>query len=215
MSDGMVIKDMVEIPAGRFRMGSVAFYPEEGPVREVEVDGFAIQRGPVTVAEFARFIDAARYVTLAARPLDPADYPGADPSLLVEGSAVFRLTPGPVGLDDPSRWWRIKPGEQPPGALGNAARCAPRPGLLPRLGCGRGPKGVAASPPMVRALRKGEAARPISLNRWTLYRSVMTPRATSHKPSTAAAITAAGRPRRPIQSLNRVIVDWVRSGENT
>ena len=61
MSDGMVIEDMVEIPAGRFRMGSVAFYPEEGPVREVEVDGFAIQRGPVTVAEFARFIDAARY----------------------------------------------------------------------------------------------------------------------------------------------------------
>ena len=28
MSDGMVIEDMVEIPAGRFRMGSVAFYPE-------------------------------------------------------------------------------------------------------------------------------------------------------------------------------------------
>jgi hypothetical protein len=42
--------DMVEIPAGRFRTGSAAFYPEEGPVREVEVDGFAIDRGPVTVA---------------------------------------------------------------------------------------------------------------------------------------------------------------------
>ena len=33
----MVGAGMVEIPAGRFRMGSVGFYPEEGPVREVEV----------------------------------------------------------------------------------------------------------------------------------------------------------------------------------
>ena len=41
---------MIEIPAGRFRMGSAEFYPEERPIREVEVDGFAIQRGPVTVA---------------------------------------------------------------------------------------------------------------------------------------------------------------------
>ena len=48
---------MVEIPAGRFRMGSIDFYPDEGPVREVAVDGFAIQRGPVTVAQFARFVD--------------------------------------------------------------------------------------------------------------------------------------------------------------
>jgi len=47
-------EDMVEIPAGRFRMGSADFYPEEGPVREVEVGGFAIDRGPVTVARFSR-----------------------------------------------------------------------------------------------------------------------------------------------------------------
>jgi hypothetical protein len=33
----MVGAGMVEIPAGRFRMGSVGFYPEEGPVREAEV----------------------------------------------------------------------------------------------------------------------------------------------------------------------------------
>jgi formylglycine-generating enzyme len=86
-------EDMVEIPAGRFRMGSAAFYPEEGPVREVEVDGFAIQRGPVTVAQFSRFTEETRYVTVAERPPDPADYPDAHPSLLVAGSAVFRPTP--------------------------------------------------------------------------------------------------------------------------
>jgi formylglycine-generating enzyme required for sulfatase activity len=38
-------------------MGSADFYPEEAPVREVEVGGFAIDRGPVTVAHFARFIE--------------------------------------------------------------------------------------------------------------------------------------------------------------
>src|SRR5690242_14400485 len=50
----MVGQEMVEIPPGTFRMGSDSFYPEEGPVREVEVGGFAIDRGPVTVATFAR-----------------------------------------------------------------------------------------------------------------------------------------------------------------
>ena len=37
---------MVEIPAGRFAMGSDDFYTEEGPVREVQIDAFAIDRGP-------------------------------------------------------------------------------------------------------------------------------------------------------------------------
>jgi formylglycine-generating enzyme required for sulfatase activity len=91
-------------------MGSTAFYAEEAPVREVEVDAFAIDRGPVTVAEFARFTDQTGYVTVAERPPDPADYPGADPSLLVEGSAVFHPTPGPVPLTDPGRWWAYVPG---------------------------------------------------------------------------------------------------------
>ena len=101
---------MVELPAGSFSMGSARFYPEEGPVREVEVDGFAIDRGPVTVAEFARFVDETAYVTVAERPPDPADYPDADPALLTPGSAVFHPTPGPVALDDPTRWWAYVPG---------------------------------------------------------------------------------------------------------
>ena len=101
---------MVEIPAGRFRMGCADYYPEERPVREVQVNAFAIERGPVTVAQFARFTEDTRYVTLAERRPDPADYPDADPSLLVPGSAVFHPTPGPVPLHDPSRWWTYVPG---------------------------------------------------------------------------------------------------------
>ncbi len=56
---------MVEIPAGRFKMGSDAFYPEEAPVREVEVGSFLIDPGPVTVEQFGRFVDETCYVTLA------------------------------------------------------------------------------------------------------------------------------------------------------
>ncbi len=102
--------EMVEIPSGRFRMGSEAFYAEEGPVREVALDAFAIDRGPVRVGEFARFVADTGYVTLAERPPDPDDYPDADPSLLVAGSAVFAPTTHPVALDDPRRWWAYVPG---------------------------------------------------------------------------------------------------------
>ena len=91
-------------------MGSDRFYPEEGPVREVRVDGFAIDRGPVTVGQFARFTDETGYLTLAERAPDPAQYPDADPSLLVAGSAVFHPTARPVPLDDPGRWWAYVPG---------------------------------------------------------------------------------------------------------
>jgi sulfatase modifying factor 1 len=101
---------MVELSAGRFRMGSERFYPEEGPTRDVELDAFAIDRGPVTVAEFTQFVLETGYITVAERPPDPAEYPEADPSLLVAGSAVFHPTPGPVPLNDSGQWWAYVPG---------------------------------------------------------------------------------------------------------
>ena len=106
----MIVADMVEVPGVRFRMGSEAFYPEEAPVREVEVGPFSIDRGPVTVAEFARFVAETGYVTVAERTPEAADYPEADRSLLQPGSAVFQPTSGPVPLTDPTRWWAYVPG---------------------------------------------------------------------------------------------------------
>jgi len=103
---------MAWVPGGSFAMGSAQFYPEERPVRRVEVDGFWMDDHPVTVAEFRRFVTATGHVTLAERPLDPADYPGADPDLLRPGSLVFRATSGPVNLRDVSQWWRYEPGAQ-------------------------------------------------------------------------------------------------------
>ena len=69
-------------------------------MRRVEVEGFWIDRHPVTVAQFGRFVGETGYVTVAERPLDPADYPGADPDALVPGSLVFHKTAGPVDLGD-------------------------------------------------------------------------------------------------------------------
>jgi formylglycine-generating enzyme required for sulfatase activity len=65
---------------------------------------------PVTVGEFRRFVKATGYVSWAERAPRAADYPGADPALLVPGSLVFRPTPGPVPLDDWTRWWHWVPG---------------------------------------------------------------------------------------------------------
>src|SRR3954453_22411345 len=104
------IAGMALVPAGTFLMGSEDFYPEEGPVHRVSVDAFRINRAPVTVAEFRRFVKATGYVTVAERPRDPADYPDADPTLLVPGSLVFQPTRGPVDLRDVSNWWRYVPG---------------------------------------------------------------------------------------------------------
>ena len=72
-------------------------------------DAFTIDRGPVTVDQFTRFVEETGYVTVAERPPDPAGYPDADPSLLRPGSAVFQPTPGPVPLNDPTRWWAYVP----------------------------------------------------------------------------------------------------------
>jgi formylglycine-generating enzyme len=104
------IAEMTRVEGGSFRMGSEEFYPEERPVREAEVADFWIDRHPVTAAEFRRFVRETGYVTVAERPLDPADYPDADPELLVPGSLVFRKTRGPVPLDDVRNWWEYVPG---------------------------------------------------------------------------------------------------------
>src|SRR6186997_2219693 len=101
---------MVPVPGGTFAMGSEDFYPEERPVRQVTVSGFLMDARQVTAAEYRRFVRETGYVTVAERPLDPADYPDADAELLVPGSLVFRETAGPVPLDDVRSWWEYVPG---------------------------------------------------------------------------------------------------------
>ena len=80
---------MIWIPGGTFRMGSDKHYPEEAPVHRVTVDGFWIDRTPVTNRQFKEFVNATGYVTFAEIPPDPKDYPGALPHMLYAGSLVF------------------------------------------------------------------------------------------------------------------------------
>jgi len=101
---------MVDMPGGTFRMGSDRFYPEERPIREVSVDPFAIDRHPVTVAEFRRFVKATGHVTWPEQAPGAADYPDAEPESLVPGSLVFHKTRGPVDLRDFRNWWSWTPG---------------------------------------------------------------------------------------------------------
>jgi sulfatase modifying factor 1 len=98
------------IAGGEFLLGSEDFYPEERPVRRVAVEGFWIDETPVTAASYRRFVRDTGYVTVAERALEPAEYPDADPDLLVPGSLVFRPTSAPVDLDDYSNWWHYVPG---------------------------------------------------------------------------------------------------------
>ena len=104
--------EMAWIPGGTFRMGpDWAEYPEEGPTRQVSVDGFWIDVSPVTTQEFARFIDATGYVTVAEREIGPNEYPQLDPSILRPGSMVFKApTRGPVDLSRFVNWWSYVPG---------------------------------------------------------------------------------------------------------
>src|SRR5439155_17093986 len=103
-------QDMVWVPGGTFLMGSDRHYAEEAPAHRVRVDGFWIGRHPVTNHEFGRFVEATGHVTLAERAPDPSDYPGADPSLLVPASTVFRKPHYRVDLRDPYGWWVYLPG---------------------------------------------------------------------------------------------------------
>jgi formylglycine-generating enzyme len=103
-------ENMVWLDGGQFLMGSNDFYEEERPVRQVSVEGFWVDRNPVTVADFRRFVKATGHVTVAERAPDPDEYPDAPPGLLVPGSLVFKPSTGPVDLSDFHNWWAYVPG---------------------------------------------------------------------------------------------------------
>ncbi len=96
-------RGMRPIPAGRFAMGSDRHYPEERPVIDVDVATFWMDAHPVTNAQFAAFVAATGYRTVAETSPDPDLYPDADPALLAAGSLVF--TP-PDPRTTAQGWWR-------------------------------------------------------------------------------------------------------------
>ena len=100
---------MVLVPGGTSVIGNDHYYPEEQPLRRSRSGDVWFDEHPVTNAEFARFVAETEHVTIAEIAPDPADFPGADPALLVPGSQVFTQTAGPVHLGDWTQWWRWQP----------------------------------------------------------------------------------------------------------
>jgi formylglycine-generating enzyme required for sulfatase activity len=110
-ASGVAPKGMAWIPGGTFWMGCEGCgMPDALPAHLVEIDGFWMDRAPVTNAEFQQFVAATGYLTVAERPLKQSDYPGVPKDMLVPGSAVFSPTSTPVPLDNHLQWWRYTPG---------------------------------------------------------------------------------------------------------
>jgi len=97
--------DMIWVPGGTFQMGSNNHYPEERPVHPETVEGFWIDKYEVTNDDFAEFVEATNYVTVAERPAKAEDYPGAKPELLEPAAIVFQKPPQRVDLRSLFNWW--------------------------------------------------------------------------------------------------------------
>ncbi len=106
---------MLLIPTGILHMGgdNKQADPNEFPKHEVQVSAFWMDETEVTNAQFAEFVKATGYVTVAERPVDweemkkelPPGTPKPPDSLLQPGALVFHKTEQPVSLNDPSQWW--------------------------------------------------------------------------------------------------------------
>ncbi|PJI84637.1 formylglycine-generating enzyme required for sulfatase activity [Yoonia maricola] len=101
---------LVDIPAGRFVMGSDQHYPEEAPERHVDVPAFQMDASAISNAAFAAFIADTGYVTSCERPYDAGDQSALPDVACIPGSLVFQMTRQPVRLTDPRQWWTFVPG---------------------------------------------------------------------------------------------------------
>jgi formylglycine-generating enzyme len=108
---------MAWIPGSEFSMGAVDPLGQDAnvvgmqatedsrPIHRVRVNGFWMDRTEVTNRQFARFVKATGYVTVAERTPRAEDYPGVPPGNLVAGSVVFTPPDHAVPLDSHFRWW--------------------------------------------------------------------------------------------------------------
>jgi sulfatase modifying factor 1 len=111
---------MAWIPGGVFSMGAndppdmdevgMKATQDARPIHRVYVDGFFMDKTDVTNAEFAKFVAATGYVTIAERKPRAEDFPGAPPQNLVAGAVVFSQPDHPVPLNNFYQWWSYVPG---------------------------------------------------------------------------------------------------------
>jgi len=112
---GKVPKGMVWIPGGEFSMGSnvedeslcsiKGVTKDAAPIHRVYVDGYYMDQTEVTNEQFAAFVKATGYETLAEKKPTHEEYPDAPLENLIAGSAVFTPTPATVDLNNYMQWW--------------------------------------------------------------------------------------------------------------
>jgi len=83
---------------------------DASPVHRVYVDGFWMDATEVTNEQFARFVQATGYITIAEKKPTKEEFPTAPPESLVAGSIVFTATSQPVKLDNYLQWWTYQRG---------------------------------------------------------------------------------------------------------
>ncbi|MEM9790663.1 MAG: formylglycine-generating enzyme family protein [Planctomycetota bacterium] len=123
---------MVWVPGGEFTMGSDApgSWSNEQPPHRVRLDGFWMDRTEVTNAQFAEFVEATGYLTVAERPVNweamkqqvPPGTPKPPDEMLQPGSLVFAPPAHPVPLDNVGAWWQWTTGAswRHPGGAGTS-----------------------------------------------------------------------------------------------
>jgi sulfatase modifying factor 1 len=110
-SPGPAPEGMVWVPAGEFTMGSTEF-PDAAPVHRCTIDGFWMDRTEVSNEQFAAFVSATGYKTVAERTPTAEELPGVPPDRLVPFSGVF-VPPdrcAPEECSNCSKWWKAVPG---------------------------------------------------------------------------------------------------------
>jgi formylglycine-generating enzyme len=108
---------MVWVPGGPFWMGYNESGDGDAPVHRVGVSGFWMDQTEVTNAQFAEFVKATGYKTVAEREPTAEDYGGRElpPDKRQPFSINFEPVPGDVPLKGPWRtphppWWVAVPG---------------------------------------------------------------------------------------------------------
>lgn len=103
--------DMAFIPGGTFTMGSEnPDLVEEKRAEDVTISSFCMEPHEVTNAQFAAFVAATGYVTVAERPLSKTQFPNLSEAQRAPGSLVFH--PPAEGIQQVAylSWWRWTPG---------------------------------------------------------------------------------------------------------
>jgi len=115
MANKVSAEGMVWIEGGEFTMGASdnKGRKDEYPAHVVRVDGFWMDKTEVTNEQFAAFVKATGYTTVAERKPDweeikkqlPPDTAKPPEEALVPASLTFNSPETPVAINDVSQWW--------------------------------------------------------------------------------------------------------------